>query len=247
MSMISVARPLMTAEPRMPGTSDPTSMSRRSSTMSTISSTTKAHRPAGIGKDQHRLRSLAATLRGRIDEDQRHQRAAILNEVAAVRVLDLAGVELLEPGDQRQRHGLRLRRSGAEQQHGDALVARRAAAGAGIGLSRRAEPSTAEPIAPAMPFGSRIMITEPSPRMVLPENMVMSRSILDIGFTTISSVWKTPSTIRPKLTLPTCITTMKPSSRWSSAISPPSRRASDASGSSLSRRRRTGVSLIRSM
>ena len=47
---------------------------------------------------------------------------------------------------------------------------------------------TVEPSARAMPFGSTIMITEPSPRMVLPENMAMWRSLLDIGFTTISSV-----------------------------------------------------------
>ena len=51
----------------------------------------------------------------------------------------------------------------------------------------------------AMPFGSRIMITEPSPRMVLPENIVMWRSLVDTGLTTISSVWNTPSTTMPKL------------------------------------------------
>ncbi len=32
------------------------------------------------------------------------------------------------------------------------------------------------------------MITEPSPRIVLPENIAMWRSRVDIGFTTISSV-----------------------------------------------------------
>ena len=55
----------------------------------------------------------------------------------------------------------------------------------------------------AMPFGSMIMITEPSPRMVLPENILMWRSLLDIGFTTISSVWNTVSTTMPKTWLPT--------------------------------------------
>jgi len=35
------------------------------------------------------------------------------------------------------------------------------------------------------------MITAPSPRMVLPENMSMGRSLVDIGLTTISSVWNT--------------------------------------------------------
>ncbi len=61
-----------------------------------------------------------------------------------------------------------------------------------------------------MPLGSMIMITAPSPRMVLPENMSMCRSLVDIGLTTISSVWNTPSTTMPKVWLPTCVTTMKP-------------------------------------
>ena len=47
---------------------------------------------------------------------QRHQLAAVLHHVAAVRELDLAGVDLLEPRDQRQRHRLGLRRAGAEHQ-----------------------------------------------------------------------------------------------------------------------------------
>jgi hypothetical protein len=38
----------------------------------------------------------------------------------------------------------------------------------------------------------------------------MWRSFVDIGFTTISSVWNTPSTTMPKVWLPTCVTTMKP-------------------------------------
>ena len=61
------------------------------------------------------------------------------------------------------------------------------------------------------------MITEPSPRIVLPQNIGMWRSLLDIGFTTISSVWKTPSTTMPKVWLPTCVTTMKP---FSTRLSP---------------------------
>ncbi len=39
-----------------------------------------------------------------------------------------------------------------------------------------------------MPFGSMIMITVPSPRMVVPENTVMCRSRDDSGLITISSV-----------------------------------------------------------
>ncbi len=49
-----------------------------------------------------------------------------------------------------------------------------------------------------MPFGSTIMMTEPSPKMVLPENIGMCRSFELIGFTTISSVWNTASTTMPK-------------------------------------------------
>ena len=46
----------------------------------------------------------------------------------------------------------------------------------------------------------------------------MWRSLLDIGFTTISSVWKTPSTTMPKVWLPTCVTTMKPFSDSPSSV-----------------------------
>ncbi len=69
-------------------------------------------------------------------------------------------------------------------------------------------PWAVEPEAPsafAMPLGSMIMITAPSPKMVLPENMSMCRSLVDIGLTTISSVWNTPSTTMPKVWLPTCV------------------------------------------
>ena len=46
--------------------------------------------------------------------------------------------------------------------------------------------------------------------MVLPENIAIWRSRLDIGLTTISSVSNTPSTTTPNVWLPTCITTTKP-------------------------------------
>ena len=41
-----------------------------------------------------------------------------------------------------------------------------------------------------MPLGSMIMITAPSPKMVLPENMSMWRSLVDIGLTTILLGWE---------------------------------------------------------
>ena len=64
------------------------------------------------------------------------------------------------------------------------------------------------PVARAMPFGSRIMITEPSPRMVLPLNIVTWRRIGATGFTTISSVSNTRSTMMPSRLAPTWATTM---------------------------------------
>jgi len=93
-----------------------------------------------------------------------------------------------------------------------------------------------------------IMITAPSPRMVLPENMSMWRSLVDIGLTTISSVWNTPSTTMPKVWLPTWVTTMKP---FSGSEEEPSSILSSffrcISGNSLLRSRNTAVSLMRSM
>jgi hypothetical protein len=59
------------------------------------------------------------------------------------------------------------------------------------------------PRAWAIPLGSMIMITEPSPRIVVPENTAMWRSFDDIGLITISSVCDTPSTTMPKTWLPT--------------------------------------------
>ena len=68
----------------------------------------------------------------------------------------------------------------------------------GVGGVRGRDVRTTEaPNVSAMPFGSMIMITEPSPRMVLPEKAEMWRSLVAIGFTTISSVWNTPSTTMP--------------------------------------------------
>ena len=52
------------------------------------------------------------------------------------------------------------------------------------------------------------MITEPSPRMVLPLNIVTWRRIGATGLTTISSVSNTRSTMMPRLLAPTWVTTM---------------------------------------
>ena len=76
----------------------------------------------------------------------------------------------------------------------------------------------------------------------------MCRSLVDIGLTTISSVWNTPSTTMPKVWLPTWVTTMKP---FSGSEEEPSSILSSffrcISGNSLLRSRKTAVSLMRSM
>ncbi len=105
-----------------------------------------------------------------------------------------------------------------------------------------------EPTILATPFGSMISTTAPSPRMVLPENSGMWRSFVDIGLTTISSVWKTPSTRMPKRWRPTWETTTKPSSpAFASTPSRPSTLPAGTIGRSRSRRRSTGDPLMRSI
>ena len=108
MSMISVAWPLMTAEPSTPMVSLPTWMSSLSSTMSTISSTTRPiERPASENTSSGCAPSVR-TLHLVADADQRHELAAVLHQVAAVGELDLLAVDLFEARDQRQRHRLGL-------------------------------------------------------------------------------------------------------------------------------------------
>ena len=205
--MISVALPLITARPSTPGVSLPTSMSSASSTMSTISSTTSPiERPPSENTSSGCVPSLAHARRRRSTGTSGISWPRYCTRWRPFESSILLAVDLLQPRDERERHRLRLRRAGAEHQEANAS-------------SRRARPDrprcrTATGDAArrvcAMPFGSMIMITEPSPRMVLPENIAMWRSLVDIGFTTISSVWNTPSTTMPNVWLPTCVTTMKP-------------------------------------
>ena len=168
------------------------------------------HRAGAVGEHQQRLGALALHAHALVHADQRHQLAAVLHHVAAVRQFDLAGVDFLEPRDQRQRHRLGLRRSRRGTPAATSSARRPRRGWLSAASSASICEVTALPSDCAMPFGSMIMITEPSPRMVLPENIAMWRSLLDIGFTTISSVWNTPSTTMPKVWLPTCVTTMKP-------------------------------------
>lgn len=107
-----------------------------------------------------------------------------------------------------------------------------------------ASPSaTSWPSACASPLGSTIMITDPSPMIVVPENMRMSLSIPAIGLTTISSVWNTSSTTMPNECGPTCATTTNVSGS-APVPSPglmPSSSASRTTGNSVSRRRSTSA------
>ena len=140
--------------------------------MSTISSTTSAIERAPSENTSSGWAPSPFTLTLFIHAHQRHQLAAVLHHVAAVREFDLAGVDFLKPRDQRQRHrlGLRWNRRGTPAARWSCSAARGVA-----GLRRlRRPPSATSRVAPsacAMPFGSMIMITAPSPRMVLPENM----------------------------------------------------------------------------
>ncbi len=80
------------------------------------------HRAVAIREHQQRLGALALYAYGRIHADQRHQLTAVLHHVAAVRQFDLAGIDFLEPGNQRQRHGLELGGAGAEHEQRRGLV-----------------------------------------------------------------------------------------------------------------------------
>ncbi len=158
----------------------------------------QAHRAARVGEHQQRLRAFLAHAHVLADAHQRHQLPAILHEMTAVREFDLLAVDLFQPRDQRERHGLRLLRAGAEHEQRNRLSRPGSACCGLLGRVRRLR-RPAVPTVCAMPFGSMIMITEPSPRIVLPENIAMWRSLVDIGFTTISSVWNTPSTTMPNV------------------------------------------------
>ena len=97
----------------------------------------------------------------------------------------------------------------------------------------------------ATPLGSTISTTAPSPRIVLPANIGMCRSFTDIGFTTISSVWKTSSTRMPKRSPPDLrdhheARLLRPPP----GLDCPSRPVSETIGSSRSRRRSTGAPLM---
>src|SRR6516164_4387558 len=209
MSMISVACPFITADPSKPAFSLISSISRRSCTISTISSTTS---PMARCSSENTSRACvplllifasgAAGTSGmswpRYCTTGRPFRCSmVLASISSNRV---------------------TRESGTAFGLGD--PARKTSMDSVAGCSRCDPRSRGSgdcvvcgiPTAWATPLGSRIRITEPSPRMVLPPNTEIRRSLLDIGFTTISSVSETPSTRSPKLWLPTCITTTKPRS-----------------------------------
>ena len=83
----------------------------------------QSHRTCAVREHQQRLRPFAFDIHICVHADERHQLAAVLHHVAAIRQFDLAGVDFLEPGDQRQRHRLGLGRAGAEHQQRRRLLA----------------------------------------------------------------------------------------------------------------------------
>ena len=153
-----------------PGRSLATSISSRCSTMSMISSTTRPMRAAMVGEHQDRLRALLLDAGLRVDAQQRHELVAILHEMAAVGDFDPAAIDLFKP---------RRRATAARP---SAVASRRGTQASGVRSSlrlprrHRAQSASARatgaarPSAWATPFGSMIMITVPSPRIVVPEN-----------------------------------------------------------------------------
>ena len=120
-SITSVAWPLITAEPSTPslvaGDLDVEPL------LDDVDDLVdhQPHRAAVVGEHQDRLRARGADADA-VHLHQRHQLAAVLHHVAAVREFDLVGVDLFEPRDQRQRHRLGLRRAGAEHQQRGQLL-----------------------------------------------------------------------------------------------------------------------------
>ena len=75
------------------------------------------HGTTFVGEHQQRLHAFRLDAHVFIDRNERHELAAILHERAAARGLDRARVDLFEPRDQREQHGLGLRRARAKHQH----------------------------------------------------------------------------------------------------------------------------------
>src|SRR6185312_15733027 len=163
--------------------------------------------------------------------DERHQMAAVLDHVPAVRQLDFLCVDFFKSRDERERDRLWLYRSGPEDKQRRARPGRRRRLGLGslrCGQLRshiRAERlrdavrvddhdhgAVAENGVPGehrdMAQFARHRLHDDFFGVCFPHRR--NRSLLDIGFTTISSVWKTPSTTMPKVWLPTWVTTMNP-------------------------------------
>ncbi len=197
MSMTSVAWPLITAEPSTPGRWLASSMSSRSSTMSTISSTTS---PIERPSSENTSSGCAPSLLIRTSSLAGTSGMSWPRYCTSGRPLDIS-IVLASISSSRVTSESGTAFGCGEPARNTSSDSASASSVALLGVARRSSAACCaarrSPIVWAMPFGSMIMITEPSPRMVLPQNIAMWRSLLDIGFTTISSVWKTPSTTMP--------------------------------------------------
>ncbi len=121
-------------------------------------------------EDQHRLAGFGLeTIHAAIAED-RHQLAAILRHRLAAGILDRRALEFLETANERKRDGLEappppaLKSSSSER---SPLACNSAERSLSFCATLSREPFSR--MFRAMPAGSRIRITEPSPRMVAPE------------------------------------------------------------------------------
>ena len=199
-SMISVAWPLTTAEPSTPARSLPTWMSSRSSTMSTISSTT---RPIERLPSENTSSGCAPSRLILTSSLTRTSGISWPRYCTMWRPLEssiLLAIDFLQPRDQRQRHrlGLPASRRGTPAARSCLLAPARAAGLVSVcAAARPTRPSRRSP-------GDPVGIDDHDHRAVA-ENGVAGEharcgaACVDIGLTTISSVWNTLSTTMPKV------------------------------------------------
>ena len=129
-----------------------------------------------------------------VQPDQRQDRAAVLDDLAAADLLDGVGADLLQPGDRVQRDGHPAPAADARRRSSAAGSVLGGRGGCG-GVARASWPRSAVSVRSARrarACTSRISATVPSPRMVAPAYRPIAFSWPPSGLTTISSVLMHP-------------------------------------------------------
>ena len=75
------------------------------------------HRALSVGEDEDRLAAFALPLVRGVEGYQRHEMATVLHNVLVVRFFGGRHVNVFEPRDQGQGHGLEIFATGAENKH----------------------------------------------------------------------------------------------------------------------------------